>query len=375
MKTDFDTIIVGGGLVGAAVACGIASRGNSVAIVDGEDGDFRASRGNFGLVWVQGKGAKHAPYAQWSGNAAKLWPSFESKLRDTTGINIGFQQNGGFDFCLSEQEWQARSEEMHSVAQHTQGVFEYSMLKHTELKQKIPQISDDVIGASFSPQDGHLNPLYLLRALHQLFVSLDGAYRPRQRVVSVQPDGDGFILRSGSTRYTAGQVVLCAGLDNQRLAKELDMDIPVHPIRGQLLITERLKPFLRYPCLQIRQTQEGTLQIGDSHEDVGLDEGTTLDVITALATRAVRIFPHLKNVKLNRAWGALRVMTADGIPIYHRSERYPGAFALSCHSGVSLAAAHEKLISGWICGDQSDLLIPEFSVDRFDVSKTQKHIA
>ena len=74
MKTDFDTIIVGGGLVGAAVACGIASKGNSVAIVDGEDGDFRASRGNFGLVWVQGKGAKHAPYAQWSGNAAKLWP-------------------------------------------------------------------------------------------------------------------------------------------------------------------------------------------------------------------------------------------------------------------------------------------------------------
>ena len=375
MKTDFDTIIVGGGLVGAAVAVGIAAKGGSVAVLDGDDGDFRASRGNFGLVWVQGKGAKHAPYAQWSGIAAKLWPALEQELRDATGIDIGLQQNGGLDFCLSEQEWEARSEEMRLVEQHTQGDFEYSMLEHDELKQKIPQISEHVIGASLSPQDGHLNPLYLLRALQQHLLAQGGQYRPKQRIVTAKPDGDGFVLRSDSLEFTAAQVVLCAGLDNQRLAEALEMAIPVHPIRGQLLITERLKPFLSCPSLQIRQTQEGSLQIGDSHEDVGLDEGTSIDVITRLSRRAVRIFPHLQNVKLNRAWGALRVMTPDGIPVYHRSERYPGAFALSCHSGVTLAAAHAKLISDWICGDHGDLLIPHFSADRFDVSKTQKRIA
>jgi glycine/D-amino acid oxidase-like deaminating enzyme len=375
MKTDFDTIIIGGGLVGAAVACGIGTRGNSVAILDGVDRDFRASRGNFGLVWVQGKGANHAGYAQWSGIAAKMWPAFETELRDATGIDIGFHQNGGFNFCLSEQELQARSEEMRRVERYTQGAFEYRMLEHAELKQKFPQISDDVLGASFSPQDGHLNPLYLLRALHQYAVSSGCVYRPRQRVNSIRSEAGGFMLQTESASYTAAKVVLCAGLDNQRLAKDLEMSVPVHPIRGQLLITERVKPFLRYPSLQIRQTDEGTLQIGDSHEEVGLDSGTTLDVITVLARRAVRIFPHLRNVKLNRAWGALRVMTPDGMPVYHRSERYPDAFALSCHSGVSLAAAHVGKIADWICGDSSDALIPQFSADRFDVSKTQKRSA
>ena len=78
MISSFDTIVVGGGLVGAAIACGIAARSQSVAVVDGGDRDFRASRGNFGLVWVQGKGAEFPHYARWSGMAAGAWPDFEA---------------------------------------------------------------------------------------------------------------------------------------------------------------------------------------------------------------------------------------------------------------------------------------------------------
>ena len=375
MKTDFETIIIGGGLLGAAVAYGLARQSRSLAILDGEDNDFRASRGNFGLIWVQGKGADHAPYAKWSGLAGKLWPAFEQELRESTGLEMGFQQTGGIDFCLSEQEWQARSEEMRLVSQHTEGAFEYQMLEHAELKQKIPQISEAVLGASFSPQDGHVNPLYLLRALHQHVISCGCEYRPKQRVISIQAEAGGFVLRTGSARFTAEQVVLCAGLDNQRLGRDLDLSIPLQPIRGQLLITERLKPFMPCASLQIRQTREGSLQIGDSHEEVGLDEGTSLDVMTLLAQRAVRIFPHLENVRLGRAWGALRIMTADGLPIYQRSRTYPGAFGLSCHSGVSLAAAHAGLIADWICGATPDALITDFSSDRFDVSPTHKRSA
>ena len=145
------------------------------------------------------------------------------------------------------------------------------------------------------------------------------------------------------------------------------MHIPVQPLRGQLLITDRVPPFLPAATLQVRQTAEGTLQIGDSHEDVGLDESATLEVITRLARRAVRIFPHLAQVRLNRAWGALRVMTPDGVPIYHRSAEHPGAFAVSCHSGVTLAAFHARQLASWICSDAEDPLMTQFSAGRFDV--------
>jgi glycine/D-amino acid oxidase-like deaminating enzyme len=363
----YDTIVVGAGLVGAAIACGIAARGGRVAVLDGADRDFRASRGNFGLLWVQGKGADFPAYARLSGLAAKRWPGFAQTLQETTGIDVGLQQTGGYDFCLDQGEWDAREREMRAVKKHTAGEFEYRMLNNNELRERIPEISSDVLGASYSPLDGHVNPLYLLRALHQRMQSLGASYFADQPALTTKQQDGHFVVRTRVKTYHCDRVVLCAGLSNQRLAQDLGMHVPVRPLRGQLLITDRVPMFLPCATLQVRQTAEGTLQIGDSHEDVGLDESTTLDVIKRLARRAVRIFPHLSGVRLNRAWGALRIMTPDGVPVYHQSTDYPGAYAISCHSGVSLAALHAQEIANWICGESGDELVADFSAARFDV--------
>ena len=64
--TSPDVLVLGGGLVGSAVAYGLAREGARVTVLDEDDGGFRASRGNFGLVWIQGKGYGLSPYARWS---------------------------------------------------------------------------------------------------------------------------------------------------------------------------------------------------------------------------------------------------------------------------------------------------------------------
>ena len=367
MAPGYDTIIVGGGLVGCAIACGVAAGNRRVAVLDGGDHDFRASRGNFGLVWVQGKGADCAAYARWSGLAAKSWPEFALELNELTGVDPELQQTGGFDFCLDDSEWNARSDEMRRVHEHTEGAFSYEMLDNDELRRRLPQVSPDVLGASFSVHDGHANPLYLLRALQARMQQLGVDYLARQAVAAIAADGSGFGIQTSGQRYHAGQVVLCAGLDNQRLGEMVGIYVPVHPVRGQLLITERVPPFLPGATLQVRQTADGTLQIGDSHEEVGYDDSTSLEVIEQLASRAVRIFPHLATVRLQRSWGALRVMTPDGLPVYHQSVEYPGAFAVSTHSGVTLAALHAGAVADWICDTAPHPLVAAFSSDRFDV--------
>ena len=364
---DYDTIVVGGGLVGAAIACGIAAEGARVAVLDGGDRDFRASRGNFGLVWVQGKGADFAAYARLTRKSAAQWPQFAAELLEATGIDVQLEQSGGYDFCLDQDEWDAREREMRQVAAHTGGDFEYAMLDNAELRTRIPQVSREVLGASFSPEDGHVNPLYLLRALHRRMLGLGAAYHADCRVHASRRDGSVFTLDTEKQVFQCERVVFCAGLSNQALCRDLDMNVPVNPLRGQLLITDRVPRFLPAATLQVRQTGEGTLQIGDSHEDAGLDESATLEIIERLAGRALRIFPHLAGVRLNRAWGALRVMTPDGVPIYQRSREHPGAYAVSCHSGVTLAALHAREVAAWICGAAHDDLLAPFSAERFGV--------
>jgi glycine/D-amino acid oxidase-like deaminating enzyme len=149
------------------------------------------------------------------------------------------------------------------------------------------------------------------------------------------------------------------------------LDAPVRPNRGQLLITERVKPFLDYPSVHVRQTGEGTLQIGASQEDVGFDDATSPQEIGQIAGRAARIFPMLENVRVVRSWGALRVMSPDGHPIYDQSTAHPGAFLVTCHSGVTLAAAHALVLARWIAGEDSGVpYLESFSAERYRLPQT-----
>lgn len=61
-----DAIVVGGGLVGMAIAYGLIRNGLKVTVLDEGDIAHRASRANFGLVWVQSKGVGMPAYARWS---------------------------------------------------------------------------------------------------------------------------------------------------------------------------------------------------------------------------------------------------------------------------------------------------------------------
>ena len=80
--------VIGGGLVGMAVAWGLAQRGRSVTVFDQGDLAFRASRADFGLVWVQGKGVGMPDYARWTRLSARLWPEFAAELAEASGVDV-----------------------------------------------------------------------------------------------------------------------------------------------------------------------------------------------------------------------------------------------------------------------------------------------
>ena len=99
-----DITVIGGGVVGLSVALGLLRAGCAVTVLDGADGDFRASQGNFGLVWLQGKGADFAPYARWTAQAVAAWPEFARGLQQTSGVDVALSQTGGYEFFTDADE-------------------------------------------------------------------------------------------------------------------------------------------------------------------------------------------------------------------------------------------------------------------------------
>src|SRR5258708_10360482 len=96
----FDAIVIGGGLVGSAIAYGLARAGLKPALIDEGDVAFRASRGNFGLVWVQSKGLAAPHYQRWTRLSSEEWPSLATELKERTGIDVGHARPGGAHLCL-----------------------------------------------------------------------------------------------------------------------------------------------------------------------------------------------------------------------------------------------------------------------------------
>jgi glycine/D-amino acid oxidase-like deaminating enzyme len=242
------------------------------------------------------------------------------------------------------------------------------MLDHDQLARVLPGIGPEVSGASYTKVDGHCNSLKLLRALHTGMQQLGVAYRSEHLVERIDFANHEFRLTTQGGELHAGKVVLTAGIGNARLGPMVGLDIPVRPQRGQLIVTERIAPFLNYPITTIRQTDEGSVMLGDSVEEAGFDPTVGTGVTAVLAKRAVRMFPQLGQLNIVRTWAALRVMTKDGFPIYEQSTSCPGAFVATCHSGVTLAANHALTVAPCIAqGELPAEMFATFSARRLHV--------
>jgi len=367
IKTNWDAIIAGGGLIGLAVGYGLGRRGLSVLVLDEGDTALRAARGNFGLVWVQGKGAHYEPYADWTMRSSQLWPQLADELQALGGPALGLAQKGGLTICLSDEEMQQRQAKLEHLRAHQNGRFHFEMLDRTALKDLVPGIGPHVVGAAYCPHDGHVNPLFLMRALITGIESQGGQFCGNAPMTAVEKTGADMRVSTAAGKFTCSRLVLAAGLANKKLAPMIGLSQSLRPQKGQVIVTEKLDQQLTLPTLLLRQTAEGGLMIGDSHEDDTTDIGVSADIISGIADRALATLPALADVGVVRSWAALRVMSQDGYPIYDQSETMPGAFALSCHSGVTLSAAHAFDLAGYVADARLGAELAGFSEGRFHV--------
>lgn len=369
-----DIIIIGGGLSGAATAYGLAKLGSSrILLFDEQLPAQRLSRGNFGLTWFMCKGGNSPAYAKWCRTATIAWPAFRDELEEETGYDLELEWNGGAIHAVGDEQFAAYAANVANLKNvcQTAGLdYPVRMLDHQEFSDLIPnmRLGEEVTGAMYSAEQGHVNPLKLLAALRCGFQQRGGTYFCGESIQAITPRQDGtFEVKSSKASYSCGKVVVAAGHGSSKLLAPLGITLNIYPQRGQLMVTERHRKVLDFPVLAVRQTQDGTFMIGLSTEDTAHDSRVTAEAMRNQAAGAIQLFPDLARLNWTRAWGAIRVMTPDGGPIYSSFEQYPGLTVLALHSAVSLAPLKISAIAPWIMGEPHDPLLTAFGNERFHV--------
>ena len=360
--------VIGGGVVGAAVAWGLARAGTRPLVLDEDDLAPRASRANNALVWVQGKGAGMPEYALWSQDSAGRWPQFAAELKADSGIDVGLSQQGGYSFYLTQAEMEADRRILERIDRGTGGrSAPWEALDHRETRLRFPGFGPTAAGSIFCPRDGHVNALRLLHALHAAMSARGCEYRACHPVATVEPASGGFRIQGPWGEVSTEKVVLATGLGNERLAPMVGLAAPLKQSKGQIIITEKCEPFFPYASTLILQSDEGGLMIGASQESRVDSILTTQAVNAVLAKRAILVFPRLGELGVMRTWAGFRIKPQDGFPIYDQSQGAPGAFVATCHSGVTLAANHGLVLAPQIRDGRLGPELATYSARRFRV--------
>jgi sarcosine oxidase subunit beta len=373
-----DIVIVGGGIVGSSIAYHLTEAGcRNVLVIERESSQGKGSTGkSMGGVRAQFATAVNIQMSLYS---IPFYAAFDQRL----GYPAGYRPQG-YLFCASTEKHLAYLRANYE-RQVEMGLKDVRLVDADEIRSMFVELrSDDIVGGSFCSTDGFVDP-YSAMIGFMACASEQGAQLWKHTdVVGIDRDSRGIsAVKTTRGRVETRIVVNAAGAWAASIAKMVDIDLPVEPLRRMLVPTE---PFDRFPHtapmiidmsngFHFRPESLGFLLAwNDPEETPGFKTDFEPSFIEKILTRAANRVPCFENVAVNpkRAWAGLYEMTPDHHPIVGPVREVPGLFLANGFSGhgVMHAPATGKMLSDLIltgrCGlvDTSLLSLSRFVENR-----------
>lgn len=346
----YDVIVVGGGPVGAACARDLAETGRKVLVLDRGDSQGEAWRAAAGMLAAQMSGADDPLFELGLAGRERL-AELAPILRDTTGVDIGFWQEGIARIAADEAE--ATLLRSYVAWQRQQGHVT-DWFDAGEVKARWPSVGPS-FGALWAPQDGALQPIHLVAALIKDAVRL-GATVTQDQAFGLMRQGDRVTGVIGRESYSAPDVVIAAGAWS-RLLTGLPRPIAVEPVRGQMAALswpDGVPPAILMSRHCYLVAREGEAIVGSTMEHAGFSAEATAQGIAEIFTGIGALWPALAGRKVLRTWAGLRPITPDGLPIIGREPKLEGLWYATGHgrNGVLLSAITGQLITQLLSGEK-----------------------
>jgi glycine oxidase len=364
-----DVAIIGGGVMGCAVALRLAQRGVAVTVIERGIPGAEASSAAAGILGPQMESDTPGPLLELGLRSRALYPALAAELRDAAGVDIGYVKSGVLALALDE------AEEAELTARRTWQLgrgLRVETLAPAVVRELEPAVTTEIRAALRFPDDGQVNARELARALSQAAAAagarfLQGRYVRRVLIdrgaaVGVELDGENL---------AAGCVVVAAGSWSGLIEGAGVPGLVVRPARGQIALIETRPPMFRHVVSvhgrgYLVPRRDGTVLAGSTMEMAGFRKEVTVGGLAQILGLASLLVPALADAPVTGTWSNFRPYTEDHLPVLGHTPIRDLVLATGhFRNGILLAPITAQAIAELVAGGSSSVDLQPFSVSRF----------
>ncbi len=367
-STTVEVLIIGGGIIGNAIAYQLARQGREVLVMErqGVAVEAAASWASAGGIRPQGL---HAAEVALAHVALARWPQLAEELE----ADLHYRQTG--QLLLAESEVEAAQLQSAVQRQRELGFAEVSLLDPKTVAELVPGLGPQIVAGSFSPAAGHADARRTTRAFADAARRLGASYWTGSECLALHRVAGrvvGALTRQGLVQ--AEQTVLAAGAWSRTLSSSIGLQLPLRVRVLQALLSTPDAPGLLLPVLStvkgtlsLKQQPGGAFLLGGGWSGDPTPDGRSYTLRKEQQQKnwhlACEVLPRLRKLRCASAWGGLQAQTLDDLPLLGSFSGLPGlTLALGSWHGFALAPAIGSALAHHLAGlptPELDQLSPE----------------
>lgn len=352
MSVAAEVLILGGGVMGLAIALELRDRGAKVCVLC-RDFEESASLAAAGMLAPQAEGLLAGDMRDLCIRSRDLYPVWIPKIEALSGQDAGYWQSG--------------------ILAPSYGFS--TPYDRTQILAIQPNLGDEVQGGDWFPDDAQVDNRKLARSLQAAAITLGVDLRSGVTATAVRRSGDRVIaIDTTEGPMQAEHYILATGAWSQSL-----LPIPVTPRKGQMMSVRvpgcadtqdlfpnlSLKTVLFGDDIYVVPRRDGRIVIGATVEDVGFTAGNTPEGMMHLLQSATRLFPAIATYSLEDFWYGYRPATPDELPVLGESPYQNLTYATGHYrNGILLTPITGQLIADWVWNQTCDPLLKSFHWSR-----------
>lgn len=371
MKKSAEIVIIGGGIIGTAIAYNLAKKGvkNIVLLEKG----FLAS----GSTGRCGAGIR----SQWGTRMNCILARESIKFFENINEELGYERDcefkqGGY-LLLAATEKEVNQFRKNVELQNSLGI-PSRLITNEEAKEIVPYLNTDgIISGAFCQKDGHANPFHVVQAFANAARRLGVEINTFTEVKGIRlENGKITVVETNKGDISTNQVVNAAGGYAQVVAQMCGIKLPNYAERHQILVTEPVNPILGPMVMSfslnfyVQQTPHGSIIMGygDPNEPKDFNIDSSWEFAEEMARKVTSVLPPLKDLRVVRQWSGLYEITPDRQPIIGGHSDLPGYYMATGYSGhgFMLGPVTGRLMAEYILGEETFIDISKLDLGRFE---------